>query len=86
MKAFVLALLVIACAPAPAGPDNPGTRDDCREMCAKLESLRCEFYTPACVDACWNVESSDTHTICPALVKTASSCDQAKELSVCDSS
>jgi hypothetical protein len=85
VKALAFVILAVACTAAPPGPDTPGTRDDCREMCAQLESLRCDFATPDCVDACWNVESSATHTICPELVKTAGSCEQAKELSVCDS-
>lgn len=84
MKTLVAIVALVACTPTPPGPDNPGTRDDCAEMCSHLISLKCEFITDTCVDACWNVESSGTHTICPALVKTASSCEQAKELSVCD--
>lgn len=68
--------------PPPPPPDHPGTQEECGRMCATLARLHCDS-TDTCAEACWNVESSGVLTLCPALVATAKSCDEANRLSKC---
>jgi hypothetical protein len=84
--------LLLGCAtplPQPEAPDvdGGGGAGDCEAACATLTRL-CPIPEDAgnnCVAACRNVEESGYGTHCPALVAKATTCEEARRVSQCES-
>jgi hypothetical protein len=95
--ALSISLLAARCTPLPEpeppppGPEGGGTIEDCPAACETILRLNClevwgiEPNDGACLSMCEAAEKTPGDTMCPALVATATSCEEADRLSQCGS-